>query len=107
MTNSLLYLFIAGVAVFLVGINLAFIAELHGKLAGWFTAKLLGVTGLLAYVGLSVLLGDPTFWRALIAFVSVAVDLVAFVWMYGAVQSLRQSGVTGLIPLARIEREDG
>ncbi len=106
-TSNLLYIFIAGVCVFLLGINVAFVIELRRKLAGWFSLKLLGVSGLLAYTMLSVLVGNPSLWRACIAFGAVLVDLVAFVWMYSNVQALHRAGTVGLIPLARFDSDHG
>ncbi len=106
-TNNLLFLFVGGMCVFLIGINVAFLIELHRQLVGWFVAKLFAVTFMLAYTGLSVLVGDPATWRVCIAFAAVAVDLLAFTWMYGNVQALHKSGVTGLIPLARLDADSG
>lgn len=107
LTDNLLNLFVAGICVFLIGVNVAFVLELWGRLAGWFITKMLGITGLLTYVAFSVLFGNPTAWRVGIAFVAVAIDLLAFVWMYQAVDELQRSGVVGLIPLSRITGDRG
>ncbi len=100
-TNNLLFLFIGGICVFLMGTNLAFVIELRNKLAGWFSTMLIGGSLLLAYTGLSVLVGNPSMWRACIAFAAVSIDMLAFFWMYTNVQNLHRSGRVGMIPLAK------
>lgn len=75
----LTYLHIAagGLAIFLIGANLAFILHLGENVLSWFQFKLLAVTSLLVYVALSVLIGGPGIGRTTIAAVALLIDTIA------------------------------
>jgi len=73
----------AGLAAFLIGVNLAFIVEYWDGLTQWFSFKLGATTMLLLYVGLSVALGSPAQWRVAIGLGACIVDTMAIarVWL--------------------------
>jgi hypothetical protein len=100
-TDSL-YLFGAGLAVFLVGANCAFLLNLGNRLTRWFTLKVGSVTLLMVYVALSLYVGSPDLWRACIGVAALLLDLVALGWMWYSIESLNRRGYQGLIPLGRI-----
>ena len=74
-SNSLLFLTIASVALFLIGVNAAVVYRFWPE--PWLVSKLVAVSGLLSYVALSVLYGNPATWRALIGAVAILVDCAA------------------------------
>lgn len=73
------YLHIAagGLALFLIGANLAFIMHLGENILSWFQFKILAVTSLLVYVALSLLIGGPGATRTTIAAFALIIDTVA------------------------------
>lgn len=99
--NLLLHIVIAGIALFLIGTNVAFLIHLSARLVPWFTFKIVAVTGLLVYVALSVLLGDPTWWRGLIGLAAVVTDSVAIYRMWTNIIEAQLRGHVGLVPLLR------
>lgn len=99
--NDAVHLAGSCVAIFLLGANMAFVLHLGGKIVNWFRAKILAIIGLLIYVCLSLLLGDPTLNRSVIGLAAMLVDLGALVWMWWSIQNYRARGIVGLVPLIR------
>jgi hypothetical protein len=102
---AFLHIVIAGLALFLIGANGAFLLHLGSRLVPWFTIKIGAVTLLLAYVAASALWGDPQTLRLLLGFVAVAVDVYALYRMWASITDLSRRGVTGLVPLI-VSRQD-
>ena len=67
----------AGLALFLVGANVAFLLHLGESLVSWFNFKIAAATLLLVYVSLSVLVGGPPPWRISIALFALIIDAIA------------------------------
>lgn len=104
--SVLLHIVIAGIALFLIGTNISFLLHLSPRLMPWFTFKIVAVTGLLTYVALSVLWGDPSWWRGIIGLVAVVIDMVAIYRMWTSIIEASRRGHVGLVPLLRPEREE-
>lgn len=81
----LLNIFVAGFAIFEIGVNCAILYRFWPE--PWLSSKLLAVSGLLAYAALSVTLGDPDEWRVLIGLLAVALDAVALAGVWKALLS--------------------
>lgn len=103
--NVLLHIVVAGISLFLIGTNIAFLLHLSPRLMPWFTFKISAVTGLLVYVALSVLWGDPAWWRGVIGLAAVVIDTVAIYRMWTSIIEASKRGRVGLVPLLR-EREE-
>jgi hypothetical protein len=101
-TSNPLFLFGAGLALFLVGVNTAFLVNLGSELTRWFTFKILSFDLLLIYVCLSLAMGAPATWRAVIAVIALTTDVFALGWMWSSVARLQREGVMGFIPLGRL-----
>jgi hypothetical protein len=106
-TSSPLLVFGACLALFLVGVNTAFLMNLGNALTRWFTFKILSVDLLMIYVSLSLALGTPATWRALIGICAMLVDIFALGWMWAGISKLKRAGVTGLIPLGKLPESPG
>lgn len=96
---------IAGLAVFLVGANVAFLAHLGSRFVPWFTIKIVAVTLLLVYVATSVVWGSPDWWRLVIGLVAVVVDIYAIYRMWASIADAAEAGLVGPVPLFRQEVE--
>jgi len=107
MLTQLLYVMGASVALFLFGANVAFLTQLGKVLTTWFTLKIVAITGIMFYMSLSLYIGDPGPWRASLALVFLLIDVVALGYMWLGIERMRSRGVTGLIPIARLEPNPG
>lgn len=89
------YLHIAagGLAIFLIGANLAFILHLGENVLSWFQFKILAVTVLLIYVALSVLIGGPGIGRTTVATFALLVDTVALYRLWANVIKLHNGQI--------------
>ena len=96
----------AGMGIFLIGVNLAFLLNLGTELVRWFTVKIMAVTTLLVYVVLSMTYGNPAVWRAWIGLIAMVIDCAAVFWMWWSVTRATESGHVGLVPLLRSIEED-
>jgi len=105
-TSNPLFIFGAGLALFLVGVNTAFLVNLGSELTRWFTFKILSFDLLLIYVCLSLALGAPAVWRGVIAIVALTTDVFSLGWMWSSVARLQREGVTGFIPLGKFNGND-
>ena len=103
---TLLYVMGSGLALFLAGANVAFLVNLGRDLTGWFFFKIVAITGVLAYMSLSLYVGNPGPWRASLGVLALLVDLFALGYMWYGIESLKSRGVTGPIPIARIGDSD-
>jgi hypothetical protein len=99
---SLLYVMGSGLALFLAGANVAFLFNLGRNLTGWFTLKIVAITGVLAYMALSLYVGQPGVWRASLGVVALMIDLFALGYMWYGIEKLRAEGITGMIPIAKL-----
>ena len=106
MTHSLGLLLGAAVALFLAGVNVAFLLQLGGTLVGWFKFKILAVTLLIIYIALSFSFGSPDGERRVLGWVGLFMDLIAIGWMWSSIEHAQDSGVTGLVPLIKAQDED-
>ena len=104
MLIDLLYVVGSGLAIFLLGANVAFVASLGRLLAPWFIVKLVAINLLMIYMCLSLFLGHPGTARAALGSVALCVDVVALGLMWYSIEKLRKGGVTGLIPIARLPK---
>ena len=104
-TDNFWLLLGAGVALFLGGINMAFLAFLGGRLVGWFKFKIFAIACILAYVALSFSYGNPATSRVIVGWCGLALDMVAVFWMWYSIETTRASGVVGLVPLI-VQRGD-
>lgn len=102
---SLVYVIGSGLALFLAGANVAFLVNLGRALTGWFFFKIVAITGVLAYMSLSLYLGNPGFWRGSLGILALMIDLFALGYMWYGIEKLRAAGVTGEIPIARLGGE--
>lgn len=84
---STLHLLIACVATFLIGINGALIYRFWPE--PWFITKCIAVSGLLTYISLSVLYGDPSTWRAFTGLAAVVIDCGAIATIWRALNKAR------------------
>lgn len=98
---SVAHTVIAGMALFLIGCNLAFLLHLGSRLVTWFNIKIAAITLLLAYVGSSAVWGNPDEWRVALGFVGLAIDVYAMYRMWSSITDLSNRGVIGLVPLIR------
>lgn len=73
--SSALFLAIAMLATFLVGINMAMVYRFWPE--SWLISKMIAVSTLLVYVALSVLYGNPAIWRAFVGLFAIGVDFLA------------------------------
>ena len=89
----------SGIALFLVGANIAFMANLGTRIVVWFRFKVAALTLLLTYVSFSMWVGQPAPWRLGIGMVALILDIFALFWMWHSIESMRQQGVKGLVPL--------
>jgi len=99
--TAFMHVVIAGLAVFLVGANVAFLAHLGRRFVPWFTVKIVAVTLLLIYVATSVVWGTPDWWRLVIGLVAVIIDIYAIYRMWVSIADAAESGTVGLVPLFR------
>lgn len=99
MTENFLLLLGAGVALFLAGVNVAFLLQLGGSLVGWFKFKIFAISLLLVYITLSFSYGAPNTDRVVIGWAGLALDLFAVFWMWVSIERAHESGVLGLVPL--------
>jgi hypothetical protein len=106
-TTSPLLVLGAGLALFLVGVNTAFLVNLGNNLTRWFTFKILAIDLMMIYVCLSLALGQPTTWRALIGVFALITDTFALVWMWSGITQLQRAGIVGMIPLGKIPGNQG
>jgi hypothetical protein len=104
-TNSFTLLLGAGVALFLAGVNLAFLLQLGGKLVGWFKFKIAAVTAILIYVCLSFSYGSPATSRVVVGWFGLALDLGAIFWMWSSIERARENEEIGLVPLIKAQDE--
>jgi hypothetical protein len=99
-------LMLAGFSIFLIGANTAFLANFGSSLVSWFRLKVTAVSGLLLYVALSGLYGDPAPWRLTLGLVAVFMDMAAIVTMWSTIDTARKQNIIGLVPLLRDERKE-
>lgn len=85
---SLLGWLVAIAATFLIGVNAAILYRFFPE--KWLTLKVVAVSGLLIYVSLSALYGQPAEWRLLIGLAAVAGDAGAVAGMWDAMRMARQ-----------------
>jgi hypothetical protein len=96
----------SGVALFLFGANVSFIANLGTRLARWFLLKVSAITLLLLYVSLSMYVGQPDTWRIFLGFAALLLDVAALVWMWSSIEAMAKSGIRGYVPLFRDDLTD-
>ena len=102
---TMLYAIGSGLALFLAGANIAFLINLGRDLTGWFTVKICAITLLMAYMSMSLYIGNPGPWRASLGIAALLADAFALFYMWYSIEKLRVAGVTGMIPIARIGDE--
>lgn len=90
---------IAGIAIFLVGSNAAFLINLGNKIVAWFKFKIIAVELLLTYIVISLLYGNPTIYRVVIAAAAIIIDCLALAYMWKSVSAISKKGIIGFIPL--------
>src|SRR3982751_308254 len=95
----------AAIAVFLVGVNAAFLLNLGNTLVLWFKFKIRAISLLLTYAALSFTLGQPDGWRAVIGLLAMLTDLVAVFWMWRSILGMAEDGTVGLVPLVVLKDE--
>lgn len=105
MLTDFLYVVGSGLALFLLGANLAFLWTLGTKLASWFIFKIMAWAFILGYMSLSLFYGDPGVYRASLGFVALFIDVFALSWMWWSIEKLRATGVKGMIPIAKLDGE--
>lgn len=72
-----LHISAAGLAVFLIGANLAFMIHLGESIRSWFQFKILAIMMLLIYVVTSLVLDSPGLGNSIFAFIALMIDAVA------------------------------
>ena len=100
------HIIVAGIALFLIGANGAFLLHLGARLVPWFTFKIVAVTIMLAYVAASAIWGNPQSLRLGLGFIAVVIDVWALFRMWTNITDARLAGRVGLVPLLRPEDED-
>lgn len=107
MTTNFGLLLGAATALFLVGINLAFLLQLGSRLVPWFRFKIAAVTLIFGYVCLSFTYGGPAGPRVFVGWAALVLDMVAVFWMWFSIETTRERGVIGLVPLIKAKGEKG
>lgn len=77
---------VASIAFFLIGANVALLAEFGRNFSSWWTLKLSAVMVLLTYVTASMIYGNPDGARVTIGAIACAVDLFAFSRVWRAIR---------------------
>ena len=101
----MIHIIVAGMCLFLIGANVAFLAHLRAQLMSWFNLKIVAVTVLLVYVSTSVFFGHPETCMLLLGLLATVLDSIALYKMWGSIIALKNQGIIGLVPLIR-PRED-
>lgn len=104
MTTNFALLLGGGIALFLAGVNIAFLLQLGGSLVGWFKFKIFAISLLLIYITLSFTYGQPDTSRVIVGWTGLALDLFAVFWMWVSIERAHESGVLGLVPLFSAEK---
>lgn len=99
MTNDLIALAVAGIAIWLIGVNGAIIYRFWPE--GWLTTKLIAVSFLLGYVALSVVIGTPILWVIGVGLGVITLDAVAVAGIWRALYNARGSDDGVLIAYQR------
>lgn len=81
---DLLRVTVSGLAVFLVGANIAFLVHLGPRMVRWFTLKVSAVILLLTYVASSVVWATSATWILALGLAAVTLDVVAVYRMWVA-----------------------
>lgn len=105
MLINLLHIATAGVALFLIGANIAFLAHLGSNLVPWFRFKVAAVTLLLIYVALSASFANPSLWRSGIAVAALLIDVWALWNMWRSITRLAEQGIIGLVPILMMQKD--
>jgi len=85
---------VAGLGVFMIGANIAFMIHLGQRIFSWFQFKMFATTLLLIYVTLSVIVGGPPASRTSIAAVALVIDCLAIWRMYANMAAIKQGKIT-------------
>lgn len=88
-TTNVYFIIVAAVALVEIGANVALIEAFYAGRGRWrypITTKMLAVSLLLAYVALSVMLGNPAPWRVSFAAAAVIADGVAIYRLWDALR---------------------
>ncbi len=96
----------SGLALFLIGVNFAFLLHLGGRLVRWFAIKIAATMFLLVYVCASMAFADPTLFRTLLGIAAMTFDIIAVLWMWHSVVQFAKNGVVGIVPLLRVRASD-
>jgi len=96
--SSFLGSIVGVICLVLIGMNLAVLYRFWPE--RWLTIKMVAVTGLLAYVLLSVSLGNPAEWRIWLGFAAVVGDGYAL-WTLASAMHAARAGEGVLIAYRR------
>ena len=94
MLLSYFHIAVAGLGLFLIGANIAFLLHLGQGFFNWFQFKIVATTLLLVYVALSVLVGGPPASRTSIAAVALIIDCVAVWRMYANIADIQAGRIS-------------
>jgi hypothetical protein len=88
MLLNLLHLVAAGLAVFLIGVNVALLVQLEKYILSWFQFKIFGVTALLVYVCLSLVFGGVGLSRTVVGVIALVIDAAAVWRMWSSILTI-------------------
>lgn len=77
-----------GLALFLIGANVAFLAHLGYSLLQWFQFKIYATTLLLVYVATSVFFGGVGIDRTALAAIALVIDAIAIWRMWSSILTI-------------------
>lgn len=87
MNNAFWLYLVAGIALFLIGTNLALIYRFWPE--PWFIVKLVAAMALLAFVALSVVVEEPHTWLVVVGGCVVALDAGALIGIWDGLRGAR------------------
>jgi hypothetical protein len=88
MLVNYLHILGAGIALFLVGINIALLIHVKDSILTWWQFKLAAVTLMLVYIATSLAFGGVGLGRTVFGIIALCIDAVAVWYMWNSILTI-------------------